>query len=76
MKTISLKLDDLIFRETEQVLSKISKARNRYINEAIGFYNKIQKRKLIAKKLENESLLVGSESIKVLSEFERLEDDD
>jgi len=76
MKTLSLKLDDHIFNETESVLSRIKKSRNRYINEAVDFYNKINKRKLIARKLSQESKLVSSESLNVLSEFEKLEDED
>lgn len=76
MKILSLKLDDNIFNDTESVLSRIKKSRNRYINEAVDFYNKINKRKLIARKLAQESKLVGSESLNVLSEFEKLEDED
>ena len=76
MKTLSLKLDDNIFNDTESVLSRIKKSRNRYINEAVDFYNKINKRKLIARKLAQESKLVSSESLNVLAEFERLEDED
>jgi len=76
MKTLSLKLDDNIFNETESVLSRIKKSRNRYINEAVDFYNKINKRKLIARKLTQESKLVSSESLNVLAEFEKLEDED
>ena len=41
MKTVSLKIDDSIFGETEKILDRIKKPRNRYINEAIEFYNKI-----------------------------------
>jgi hypothetical protein len=40
MKTVSLKIDDSIFGETEKILSCIKKSRNRYINEAIEFYNR------------------------------------
>ena len=76
MKTLSLKLDDNIFNDTESVLSRIKKSRNRYINEAVDFYNKINKRKLIARKIAQESKLVSSESLSVLSEFEKLEDED
>jgi len=39
MKNISLKMDDHKFGEMEEILSKINKSRNRYINEAIDFYN-------------------------------------
>ena len=73
MKTLSLKLDETVFSETEQVLQHVKKSRNRYINEALEFYNKIQKRKLIASKLEKESKLLKDESLLVLHEFEALE---
>jgi hypothetical protein len=73
MKTLSLKLDDSVFTDTEQVISHIKKSRNRYINEALDFYNKVQKRKLLAAKLEKESKLVKDESMKVLNEFEMID---
>ncbi|MDT8415969.1 MAG: hypothetical protein RQ735_11425 [Flavobacteriaceae bacterium] len=76
MKTLSLKLDDLVYQETEQLLEKIKKPRNRYINEALTYYNRIQKKEFIAKLLETESKLVSDESLKVLTEFESLEEYD
>ena len=75
MKTLSLKLDDNIFNETENVLTKVKKSRNRYINEAVDYYNRINKRNLIAKKLARESKLVKKESLTVLAEFESLNDE-
>ncbi len=39
-KTLSLKLKDDIFSETEDILEEIKKPRNAYINDALGFYNK------------------------------------
>jgi len=74
MKTLSLKLDDLLFQETEELLEKIKKPRNRYINEALQYYNRIQKKRIIEKLLEAESKMVRDESMRVLSEFEKLED--
>ena len=47
MKTLSLKLDEIVYEETEQLLEKIKKPRNRYINEALQYYNHIQKKKII-----------------------------
>ena len=76
MKTLSLKLEDNIFQETEDVLSKVKKSRNRYINEAVDYYNRINKRSLISKKLAKESNLVKKESLLVLTEFESLHDED
>jgi thermostable 8-oxoguanine DNA glycosylase len=76
MKTLSLKLDDFVYQETEELRGKIKKPRNRYINEALQYYNRIQKKKIIEKLLEEESKIVRDESMRVLSEFEKLEDYD
>lgn len=73
MKTVSLKIDDSVFVETEKILSKIRKPRNRYINEAIEYYNKIQRRKILELKLAKESELVRNESMSVLKEFEEID---
>ena len=73
MKTLSLKLDDAVFKETESVLEEIKLPRNRYINEALTYYNRLQKKKFIARMLKAESGLVQEESMKVLAEFENLE---
>lgn len=72
MKTVSLKIDESIFGETEKILELMKKPRNRYINEAIDYYNKLQKRIILEKKLKKESELVKSDSLKVLKEFEEL----
>ena len=76
MKTPSLKLDDIIYEETEQLLEKINKPRNRYINEAIQYYNRIQKIQITAQLLKLESKLVSEESMNILNEFENLGDYD
>ena len=73
MKNISLKLDDSVFGETEKILSRIKKPRNRYINEALEFYNKFQKRLILEKRLKKESDLVKSDSLDVLKEFEKID---
>ncbi len=73
MKTVSLKIDDSIFGETEIILSKIKKPRNRYINEALEYYNKIQKRKILENRLKKESASVRTESLSVLNEFEEID---
>ncbi len=73
MKTVSLKIDDSIFGETEKILSKIKKPRNRYINDAIDYYNRIQKRALLEKKLKEESNLVKADSMDVLKDFEEID---
>jgi len=73
MKTISLKIDDSIFSETEKILTRIKQPRNRYINEALEFYNKIQKRNLIESKLKKESAAVSGDSMSVLKDFENID---
>ncbi len=73
MKTISLKIDDSIFGETEKILSRIKKPRNRYINEAIDYYNVLQSRLILEKTLKNESDLVKNDSLDVLKDFEKIE---
>lgn len=74
-KPLSLKLKDDVFIEAEEILRQNRKPRNAYFNEAINFYNKLWKRKLLKKALSDESALVKDESLFVLEEFERLEDE-
>ena len=73
MKTISLKIDDSIFGETEKILSRIKMPRNRYINEALDYYNKVQRRQILEKRLKAESELVRKDSLNVLKDFERID---
>lgn len=73
MKNISLKIDDSIFGDTERILSKLKKPRNRYINEAIDYYNRLQKRRLLEEKLKEESYMVKEDSVSVLKEFEDID---
>lgn len=75
MKNLSLKLEDEIFQETEKIVSKIKKNRNRYINEAIEFYNKLHQRRLLSKQLSRESKMVSKDSLEVLAEFEKISDE-
>jgi predicted transcriptional regulator len=73
MKTLSFKIEDSILEETDKILESLKKPRNRYINEAVENYNKMQKRAMLEKMLACESKLVKKESLKVLKEFEDLE---
>jgi hypothetical protein len=70
MKTVSLKIDDSVFGETEKILSRIKISRNRYINDAIEYYNRIQKRQILEKRLKKESDMVKIESMNILRDFE------
>jgi len=69
MKTVFLKIDDSIFGETEKILTRINKFRNRYINEAIESYNKAHRKQFLEGKLKTESSIVKADSMAVLKEF-------
>ena len=73
-KNLSLKLQDEIFEETEQVLRKVRRPRNSYINEAVHFYNKLVARRLLKDRLIKESKMVATDSMTVLEEFEKFEE--
>lgn len=71
MKTISLKLDDEIFYEVEEIKRELKVSRNSYINEAVRVYNQENKRRLLKTQLEKESALTSKDSMGILNEFER-----
>ncbi|MDA2923633.1 hypothetical protein MYX65_03080 [Acidobacteria bacterium AH-259-L09] len=74
-KVLSLKLRDEIFREAEEIVNEGHRSRNAYFNEAIHFYNKLWKRKLLKQAIAKESALVAQDSMEVLETFEQLEDE-
>ena len=76
MKTISLKIEESVFNETEKIVSTMSISRNKYINEALNAFNQMQKRRVLEKKLAKESSLVKNESMNILQEFENIESND
>jgi len=65
MKAITLKIEDPLFLETEKILSITKKPRNRYVNEAIAYYNKVQKRKIVEQKLAMEYRIIQAESMEM-----------
>jgi len=75
MKNISLKLQDKIFAETEEILSQIKVSRNMYINQALESYNRTQRREKIRKMLHEDSKKVAESSMEVLKEFEEFLDE-
>ena len=72
MKAVSLKLEETIFQEVEELSKALHTPRNRYINKALEHYNRMIRRELLAKQLAAESALCRGESMKVLGEFEQL----
>jgi predicted transcriptional regulator len=75
MKTLSLKLDDDIFSETEKMTEELKVARNRYINDALKFFNDLNRKRALKAELQKESRIVSANSIEVLAEYEELLDD-
>ncbi len=75
MKVLSLKLRGEVFEEVERVVRAIHIPRNTYINQALDFYTKLSKRKLLKQQLQKESKIVRLNSLRILKEFERFEDD-
>lgn len=75
MKSISLKVNEPVFQEMEKILENVQVSRNKYINEAIEYYNALQDRLLLEKQLLQEAALVAEDSMAVLHEFEAIEDE-
>ena len=74
-KMISLKVKDDIFAETEDIIGSIHKPRNAYINEALIFYNKFIRRRLLKAQFKKESQMISESSIEALRELELIEDE-
>ena len=73
-KVLTLKLKDEIFEAVEKVLKKESIPRNRYINNAIDYYNKLNQRRILKTRYLAEAELVQESSLEVLEEFEKFEE--
>lgn len=75
MKRWTIKLNDSVFEETEDILREIGIPRNRYINEAFDFCNRYHKRKKLAKAFAKAYQLVRNSSTEVNEEFDLLIDE-
>ncbi len=73
-KTLSLKMRDDVFAETEDVIGTMHTSRNAYINDALSFYNRFMKRRILKERLRRESFLVSETSLEALRELELIED--
>ena len=74
-KAISLKVKDDIFETLEHITKTMGTPRNKYINDALDFYNQYSQRKQLKQLLIKESKAVYHTSMEVLKEFESLESD-
>jgi len=74
MKSLSVKIDEKVFKETGEISSALKLPRNRYIHDALVLYNKYNKRQILKEKLQLESGRAMKESLRILKAFEKLED--
>jgi len=75
MRSISLKIEERTLQETDSLVPRLAISRNRYINDAVAHYNKLQRDKLVEAQLIKESKIVSENSLEVLREFEELGDE-
>lgn len=75
-KVLSLKLRNEVFDEMETTLRRLKRPRNAYINQAVEHFNRLHRRRLLGEALARESAAVRDESMRVLTEFERIADED
>jgi hypothetical protein len=73
MKTVTFNIEDSIFEETETILSQMKTSRNTYINKALDYYNRLQKRMIMDEKLRNESDLAKADALHILEDFEGID---
>jgi metal-responsive CopG/Arc/MetJ family transcriptional regulator len=74
-KLISVKIDEKVLEETDEMVKKLNISRNKFVNEAIVEYTKMQKRAELEEQIRKEIGLIRESSLEVLKEFEALEDD-
>ena len=70
MKSLSLKLDEKVFDDTEEITKELKIARNRYINDALELYNKFNQRLLLEKQIKQEIDECRESSMEVMRDWE------
>lgn len=74
-KVLSLKLKEEIFNDAEKMVKEMKIPRNTYINHAIEYYTRFQKKRLLRKRYKKDSALARESSTEVLREFEAFMED-
>ena len=67
-------MDEKIFRDAEALIKKIKVPRNAYINHAVAFYTRCQKRRLVKMQLRKDVDLLNADTREVINSFELLDD--
>lgn len=75
MKTLTIKLDEDVLAETEKLTSELNINRDRYISEALRKFNAYNRKQALREEMQRASKATTAESMRVLAEFEALEDD-
>jgi cell division septum initiation protein DivIVA len=75
MKSLSLKLDEKVFDDTEAITKELKIARNRYINDALALYNKFNERNLLQKQLKKEIESCKESSSEVMKDWEDIDNE-
>jgi len=73
MKSILLKIDEKLLKETEENVKQLKTSRNSYIKQALDVYNKILQRKRIENQLRKEVALIKQDK-KGWEEFKEWEE--
>jgi hypothetical protein len=73
-KALSLKLDELTFRELEKIRRRLKLPRNTYIRKAVHHYNALYSRKLLGHEYRKASRRLAAQHLQYLKETELLED--
>ena len=74
MKSVSVKIDKKVFKDTDEISSALKLPRNSYIHDALTLYNNYNKRQILKEKLKRESSLAKQVSMQILEIFEQLDD--
>jgi len=73
-KSVALKLDAQLYVDVNTLALELNTNRNNYINNAVDFYNRYNKRQVLKKKLAKESDLTKFDSKEMLEEYEKMID--
>lgn len=67
-------MNEEIFKETEKITHQMHLPRNTYINRAVAFYNRLQKRHALKKQFRKEAELLRQDPDELIKEFDRIDD--
>lgn len=74
-KLISVKIDEKVLEGIDEMVKNLNISRNKFVNEAIVEYTKMQKRAALEEQIRIASFMVRESGMEVLKEFEALDDD-